>query len=456
MTEFKPHEYQKKAIAWGMDHKKCGLFLPMGAGKTVTTLTIIEQLMFIDISKVLIIGPVRVIESTWPDEIDKWAHTKGLSYSIISGTPKRRQKAIEKDADIYLIGKENVNWLVNDYKFDFGQIDMIVIDELSTFKNPKSQRFKALKKVMPLVDRFIGLTGTPAPKGIPDLWSQVYLMDQGKRLGRTISEFRSRYLTPGRRNGMIIYEWKPQDDAEKRIYDKLSDICMSLDQKDCVELPPVNMLKKDVNLTSKVWNQYHAFKREKVVELENNETLLAANAGVLCGQLLQMTSGEIYTKDDLGQKTGSLIIHSTKLDALDDLIESATGNSVMVFYYFKHEEERIKKHLAKQKLEVRSLTCDEDVKDWNEGKIDVLLLHPASAGHGLNLQRGGHIAVWYTLPNWNLELYQQANARIYRQGQKEKVTIYHIVAKNTVDEDMLRALEQKDVTQKALIEALRR
>lgn len=454
MTEFKPHDYQKKAINFGLDHKKCGLLLPMGAGKTVTTLTIISLLKLIDIEKVLIIGPVRVIKSTWPEEIEKWSHTKDLSYSIIAGTPKQREKALQQKADIYLIGKENVTWLVDNKYFDF---DMVVIDELSTFKNPKSQRFRALRKVMPLADRFIGLTGTPAPKGIPDLWSQIYLIDQGERLGRTLTQFRERYLIPGRRNGMIVYDWKPRPDAEEKIYKKIGDVCMSLDQADCAKLPPVQYLKKSIELPQKAMIEYHAFKREKVLELDNNESLLAANAGVLCGQLLQMTSGEIYKRDQLGNKLEEVAtLHAAKLEALDDLIESANQNQVMVFYYFKHELKRIKEHLKKQKLEVRSLENEDDVRDWNDGKIDVLLLHPASAGHGLNLQRGGHIAIWYTLPNWNLELYQQANARIYRQGQQQNVTIYQIVARGTVDEDMLDALEHKNITQKALIEALRR
>lgn len=453
-TEFKPHGYQKKAIDFGLDHKKCGLLLPMGAGKTVTTLTIISLLKLIDTNRILIIGPVRVIKSTWPEEIEKWSHTKDLSYSIIAGTPKQREKALQQKADIYLIGKENVTWLVDNKYFDF---DMVVIDELSTFKNPKSQRFRALRKVMPLADRFIGLTGTPAPKGIPDLWSQIYLIDQGERLGRTLSQFRERYLIPGRRNGMIVYDWKPRPDAEEKIYKKIGDVCMSLDQEDCAKLPPVMYIKKAIELPQKAMTEYHAFKREKVLELDNNESLLAANAGVLCGQLLQMTSGEIYKRDQLGNKLEEVAtLHAAKLEALDDLIESANQNPVMAFYYFKHELKRIKEHLKKQKIEVRSLNSEKDVKDWNDGKIDVLLLHPASAGHGLNLQRGGHIAIWYTLPNWNLELYQQANARIYRQGQKQNVTIYQIIARGTVDEDMLDALEHKNITQKALIEALRR
>ena len=450
MTRFEPHDYQRKAIRFALDHYRCGLFLPMGAGKTVTTLTIIRKLLAIEAGKILIIGPVRVIESTWPDEIRKWDHTKDMTYSIVAGPPAKRRAALAKQTDIYLIGKENVAWLVNETTiWDF---DMVVIDELSTFKNPRSQRFKALKKVMPLVDRFIGLTGTPAPKGIPDLWSQVYLIDKGKRLGRTLTEFRQRYLMPGRRNGMVIYEWKPQPDAEERIYKRISDVCMSLGQADCAELPPCQVLDYKVKLPAEAMEKYRAFKREKVLEFED-EKIIAANAGVLTGQLAQITSGEIYRKDLLTKAvTGTEELHDEKLKALDDLIEAANGNSVLVFYYFQHEKERILNHIRN----ARALSTTEDIRDWNAGRIDVLLVHPASAGHGLNLQAGGHIAIWYSLPNWNLELYQQANARIYRQGQAEAVTIYQIIAAGTIDEDQEEALKRKDVTQQALIRALRR
>lgn len=454
MTRFRPHDYQRKAIRFALEHKKCGLFLPMGAGKTVTTLTILNELVQIEVGKVLIIGPVRVIQSTWPDEIDKWDHTRELSYSVVAGSQKQRLEALATDADIYLIGKENTAWLVDTLKnWDF---DMVIIDELSTFKNPTTQRFKALRKVMPLVDRFIGLTGTPAPKGIPDLWSQIYLMDRGYRLGRTLTEFRTRYLKPGRRNGMTVYEWKLQEGAEERIYKKIEDICMSLDPKDCAELPPIQYLDKTISLSKKDMEKYRFFKREKVLELENDDHLLAANAGVLCSQLLQVTSGEIYQKNDHGETIGTFQLHEEKLAALDELIESANGNPVLVFYYFKHEKDKILKHLKAAKVKARELVDSKEINLWNWGRLDVLLVHPASAGHGLNLQKGGHIAVWYTLPNWNLELYQQANARIYRQGQEQNVQIYHIIAKDTVDQDMLDALERKEVTQKALIEALRR
>lgn len=446
--EFRPHPYQRDAIAWAVDHPRCGLLLPMGAGKTVITLTAISEMLYVDVAKVLIIGPVRVIESTWPDEIGKWEHTRDIRYSVISGTPEKRRAAVSVDADIYLIGKENVVWLTEQYGKNW-KWDMVVIDELSTFKNPKAKRFRALRRMMPLTDRFIGLTGTPAPKGIPDLWSQIYLMDRGERLGSTLSVFRSRYLEPGRRNGMVVYEWRPKPDAEQRIYDRLSDICMSIRQGDCAKLPPVSYIDYPVDL-GKHRKKYEEFRREKVLALGDDDALIAANAGVLCGQLLQYCSGEIYREDHSTE-----VIHDVKLNALSDLVESANGQPVMVFYYFRHELERIRNHFQKEHI-VRTLEGPEDIAAWNRGEIDILLIHPASAGHGLNLQEGGCTAIWYTLPNWNLELYQQANARIYRQGQKKAVTIYHILARDTIDMDQLDALQRKDVTQKRLIEALRR
>lgn len=450
---FKPHDYQRRAIDFALGRNKSGLFLPMGAGKTVTTLSIISMLLLVDVSKVLIIGPVRVIQTTWPDEIQKWEHTQGLTYSVIAGTQKQRLKALDQEADIYLIGKENVKWLCDSGKFDF---DMVVIDELSTFKNHQSQRFKALKKQMKNVKRFIGLTGTPAPKGIPDLWAQVYLIDNGERLGRTITKFRESYLAPERWNGQIVYSWKTQPGAEERLYKDISDICMSLKDSDCVELPGVQYLDKIIKLDKKAMSQYRQYQKEMVLELDKVE-LTAANAGTLCGQLLQMASGEIYKKDEMGNTlTETLQIHNAKMEALDDLIESANGRPVLVFYWFRHEEKRIKEHLEKQGLKIGTLKDKDEQTAWNNGELDVLLLNPASAGHGLNLQRGGSIIVWYSMPNYNLELYQQANARLYRQGQKERVLIYHIMAKGTIDEDMRQALQDKEITQAKLIEALRR
>lgn len=449
---FKPHGYQAKAIEWGLAKPRCGLFLPMGAGKTVTTLSIISELLMFDVKKVLIIGPKRVVEATWPDEIEKWNTTRFLSWGLIDAKMAKGKTAMPSGKEIYLIGKDNVTALVEmlDRRWPF---DMVVIDELSTFKSPKSKRFKALRRVMPATKRFIGLTGTPAPKGIPDLWAQIFLMDQGERLGKTQRTFQQRYLYPIRTNGHVVYDWGVRDGAAEAIYEAIGDICMSINQSECADLPPVTYIDRCIDL-GKGLTQYSEFKREKVLEAcEGNldDAIIAANAGVLTLLLSEFTSGQIYTADHTDVHT----LHAKKLEELEDLMISANGQPVMVFYYFKHEEARIKSHFEKT-YEVRTIESKRDIDRWNEGKIDMLLVHPASAGHGLNLQKGGHIAVWYSLPNWNLELYQQANARIYRQGQKDPVVIYHLLAKGTIDEDMLAALKNKDVTQAKLIAALRR
>lgn len=450
MTAFKPHGYQQRGIQWILDHPSCGLFLPMGAGKTVVTLTAIEELKYdqLDACRILIIGPKKVIETTWPDEIRKWDNLKHLTYSVIAGTPAKRARAATEDADIYLIGKENVVWLVDNFG-DYWLWDMVVVDELSTFKNPQAKRFKALKTVMPFVDRFVGLTGTPTPKGIPDLWSQIYLMDRGERLGRTLGAFRSAYLKPGMMNGYTVYSWNVQPGADKRIQAKIADICMSIDEKEYATLPDLQMIDWPVDLKGDL-KKYKAFKREMVLELGDDDQVLASNAGALLGKLLQYTSGQIYTDD---HETATLNNH--KLEALTELMESANHEPVLVFYWFKHEKDRIMKHLTSKGFTGRAMEDKDDIKLWNEGRLDFLLLQPSSAGHGLNLQQGGHLAIWYSLPNWNLELYQQANARIYRQGQLNKVVIYHLLAKGTVDQDMLKALKSKEVTQRDLLEALR-
>lgn len=449
MQEFKPHGYQKRGIQWILDHPSCGLFLPMGAGKTATTLMALDELMNdrFDIERVLIIGPKRVIETTWPDEVQKWKQTRDFRVSVISGTVRKRTEAVQANADIYLIGKENVVWLVDQVGRDW-KWDMVVIDELSTFKNPQSKRFKALRSVIPAAKRFVGLTGTPTPKGLPDLWSQIYLMDRGERLGRTLGAFRSAYLKPGMMNGYTVYSWNVQPGADKRIQAKIADICMSIDEKEYATLPDLQMIDWPVDLKGDL-KKYKAFKREMVLELGDDDQVLASNAGALLGKLLQYTSGQIYTDD---HETATLNNH--KLEALTELMESANHEPVLVFYWFKHEKDRIMKHLTSKGFTGRAMEDKDDIKLWNEGRLDFLLLQPSSAGHGLNLQQGGHLAIWYSLPNWNLELYQQANARIYRQGQLNKVVIYHLLAKGTVDQDMLKALKSKEVTQRDLLEAL--
>lgn len=446
--EFRPHDYQQQALQWVLDKPKTGLFIPMGKGKTSVTLTAIEQLLYdcFQVDKVLIIAPIRVAQSTWPDEIAKWDHTRKLTYSVAVGSEPQRRTALESDADIYLINRENVMWLVENYGQDW-KWDMVVIDELSSFKNPSAKRFKALKKIMPLVTRFVGLTGTPTPKGMPDLWSQVYLMDAGERLGKTIKQFQRNYLIPGQRNGFVVYNWTLQENAERRITDKISDICMSLEPSP-TEAGSVSLVHS-VELPLPVFCQYKRFKREKIIELANDDVITAANAGVITNKLLQFTAGAVY---DEGHKVQ--LIHDVKLDALEDLMESANGEPVIVYYYFKHDYDRIYQRFNKF-YKIRAIDSPQDVLDWNKGKIDMLLVHPASVGHGLNLQDGGSIEIWYSLPNWNLELYQQANARLDRQGQKHTVRIYHIIAKGTIDEDMMQSLENKKVTQDGVMQALR-
>lgn len=446
------HDYQTRAIDWCMNKPRCGLFLPMGAGKTVITLTAIANLKKSgEVNKVLIIAPIRVARTTWPAEIDKWDHTKSLTYSLIDGDAKKRTRALEKEADIYIIGKEQVVWLCETVGKSW-PFDMVVVDELSTFKNHQAQRFKALKKVVKKFKRFIGLTGTPAPRGIPDLWSQVFLIDCGKRLGRSIGAFRKQYLIPERSNGYIVYSWAVRDCAQKEIEEKISDVVMSLDSSECVELPDINYINVPIVLPKTVKKRYDTFKKDLVLELSTTD-VSASNLGVLCGQLLQFTSGQIYTHDpSLPVDT----IHDEKLKALDDLLTSANGEPVIIYYYYKHEKERITALLKSKKLRVSCLDNEKDVERWNNHELDVLLLHPASAGHGLNLQAGGSVIVWYSLPNFNLELYQQANARLYRQGQTEKVRMYHLLVDDSIDIDMMNALAKKEVTQSTLLEALRR
>ena len=446
------HDYQTLAIEWCLNKPRCGLFLPMGAGKTVITLTAIANLKKSgEANKVLIIAPIRVARTTWPAEIDKWDHTKSLTYSLVDGDVKKRTRALEQDSDIYIVGKEQVVWLCETVGKSW-PFDMVVVDELSTFKNPQAQRFKALKKQVKKFKRFIGLTGTPAPRGIPDLWSQMFLIDAGTRLGKSIGSFRKQYLIPERSNGYIVYSWAVRDGAQKEIESKISDVVMSLDSSECVELPDINYINVPITLPKTVKKRYDAFKKDLVLELTTTD-VSASNLGVLCGQLLQFTSGQIYTHDpSLPVDT----IHDEKLKALDDLLTAANGEPVIIYYYYKHEKERIMTLLKSKKLRVSCLDDEKDVERWNNHDLDVLLLHPASAGHGLNLQAGGSVIIWYTLPNFNLELYQQANARLYRQGQTEKVRVYHLLVYDSIDIDMMNALEKKEVTQSTLLDALRR
>jgi SNF2 family DNA or RNA helicase len=393
----------------------------------------------------LVIAPLRVAQSTWSGEIEKWDHLRDLRLSKVLGSEKQRVEALHQPADIYIINRENTEWLVNYYgrKWPF---DMVVIDELSSFKNPRSKRFRALRKVRPLIKRIVGLTGTPAPNGLIDLWSQIYLLDQGERLGKTLTGYRNRYFDPGRRNQNIIFEWIPKPFAEEAIYGKISDICVSMKAEDWLQLPERIDNVIEVELPEKAKSQYNQLEKDLILPLLESD-VTAANAAVLTNKLLQMANGAIY--DEFGEAKE---IHDAKLEALEEAVEAANGKPVMVVYAYKHDLDRIRKRL--KKYNPRTLDSDQDVQDWNAGKIQVLLLHPASGGHGLNLQTGGNIIVWFGL-TWGLEYYQQANARLYRQGQTERVMVHHIVAKGTMDEEVLKALTGKASTQNDLMEAVK-
>jgi len=395
-----------------------------------------------EIRKVLVIAPLRVASQTWPAEIKKWDHLKGLSYSVAVGTEKDRINALMKRATIYIINRENVDWLVNKsgIPFDF---DMVVIDELSSFKSYGAKRFKSLLKVRPSVRRIVGLTGTPSSNGLMDLWAEFRVLDLGQRLGRYITHYRSAYFVPDKRNAEIIFSYKPLPGAEERIYNQISDITISMKSADYLKMPECVINEVPVYLSEKEWSIYSDFRDEMVANL-GNEEIDAVNAAVLSGKLLQMANGAVY--DD---KNKAHLIHDRKLDALEDLIEGANGKPVLVAYWYKHDLERIQK-----RFHVRQIKTSKDIEDWNDGSIPIAVIHPASAGHGLNLQNGGSTLIWFGL-TWSLELYQQTNARLYRQGQNETVVIHHIIAKDTIDEDVIVALTRKEKTQASLIDAVK-
>lgn len=446
--QFKPWNYQQYSINHIIDHKASGLFLDMGMGKTVSTLTAIDNLIFLgEVNKVLVIAPLRVAEDTWSTEVDKWDHLKHLRISKILGTKKQREEALNKDADIYVTNRENVDWLVNEC-FDSWIWDMVVIDELSSFKSSKAIRFRALKKVRPYFKRIVGLTGTPAPNSLIDLWPQIYLLDGGQRLGKTITGFKDRYFNPGRRNGYVVYNWDLKEGAEGAIQNKISDICISMKADDYLDLPERIDNKVEISLSKKSMGIYKKLEKDLIIELDE-EDITAANAAVLTNKLLQMANGAIYS-----ESKEVVNIHDEKLEKLEEIIDTSNGKSVLVFYNFKHDYNRISEMLTKKKIKHQTLNTSEDIKNWNDGKIQVALLHPASAGHGLNLQYGGNIIVWFGL-TWSLELYQQANARLHRQGQTETVVIHHLVAKGTIDEDVMNALTNKEINQDMLLEAVK-
>lgn len=441
--KYKPHNYQQFATDFILNQSICCLMLDMGLGKTVITLTALWQLALdsFDVSRVLVIAPKRVAEDTWPKELAKWEHLTGLTSSLVLGSAAERKAALQKKAFLYIINRENVEWLVKNHYWDF---DMVVIDELSSFKSNKAERFKAMKKVRPMVTRIVGLTGTPAPNTLLDLWPQMYLMDMGQRLGRFIGGFRDRFFLPDKRNREIIYSYKPREGAEDAIYALISDICISMKAADYLDMPERIDNRIEVSMSPKERKLYDDFQKDMVLSI-GDEELDAVNAAALSNKLLQMANGAVY-----GEDKKVIPIHDRKLDALEDLVEAANGKPLLVAYWYKHDLQRIKARFKN----ARCIDTAKDIDDWNAGKIPLALIHPASAGHGLNLQDGGCTIVWFGL-TWSLELYQQLNARLWRQGQKHTVVIHHIVTKGTHDEDVMRALKNKDTRQSALIEAVR-
>ena len=442
--KYKPHSYQEYAIRYIETHPISALLIDMGLGKTSITLTAIRNLLFdsFEVCKVLVIAPLRVAKNTWTDEIKKWEHLSTLTYSLIVGNENERLSALNEKADIYIINRENVDWLVNKsgYKFDF---DMVVIDELSSFKNHQSKRFKSLMKVRPLVKRIVGLTGTPSSNGLMDLFAEFKILDMGKRLGYFIGQYRNTYFKPDKMNGPIVYSYKPLPNAENAIYEKISDITVSMKANEYLKMPELLTSNYVVELSNSEKNQYDEMKKSLVLEITDGE-ITASNAASLSNKLCQLSNGAIY--DD---EQNIVEIHDRKLEALEDIIESMNGKPLLIAYWYRHDLERIKSRFS-----VREIKTSEDISDWNDGKIPVALIHPASAGHGLNLQSGGSTLVWFGL-TWSLELYQQTNARLYRQGPKNPVVIQHIIAKGTIDEQILKALQRKDKTQSDLIDAVK-
>lgn len=469
MKETDLHKYQLACVEHIITHPFCGVFLEMGLGKTVSALTAINYLMFdyLEINSVLVIAPKRVAESVWQEEAEKWDHLKHLRFSKIIGTAKQRITAVmETKADIYIISRDNIAWLCALYGGGKLPFDMVIIDELSSFKSYKSERFKALRGARPYLKRLVGLTGTPAPNGLIDLWSQIYLMDRGERLEKTISRYRERYFRPGQTNGHVVYSYNLMDNSEYLIHKKIEDICISMKSDDYLEMPlrTDNYIK--LRMPEDIKKQYDDFEKNKVLDLINtteiveqkdengNSTFIekpievnVINAVALSNKLLQFANGAIYDEE-----RNVFPIHDIKLEALKEIIEDANGQSVLVAWTYQFDRDRIVKYL--KKYNPRELKNNRDIEDWNNGKIQVMLAHPASAGHGLNLQAGGNIIVWFG-QTWSLELYQQFNARLYRQGQQNCVVINHLILQDTHDEDVIRALKAKDKKQNALMDSIK-
>lgn len=445
MTTFTPYPHQEAGIDWIKDHPAAALFWGMGSGKTVTTLTAVDQLLHdhLEDGPVLVIAPKRVAENTWSKEADKWEHLSHLRVSRVMGTQKQRVAALNAEADLYVINRENVVWLVEILGHSW-PFRIVVIDELSSFKSAQAKRFKALRRVRGRIERIIGLTGTPRPNGIEDLWPEVYLLDQGERLGRTLSQFRARYLLPDKMNGHIVYSYRPREGAEAEVYNRLADICMSVRKEDVIQLP--GQVYEDVLLEPPpaLLKKYKAFERDKVLECMNeNGEIVAGSQAALTNKLLQFANGAIY---DMDREVHEL--HNIKLDALEEMLEAAGGESVLVLYAYKHDADRIR-----SRIDCRALDTPADIDAWNRGEIPVALAHPVSIGHGLNLQDGGHIIIWYGL-TWSLEAYQQANERLNRPGQKNVCRVYHLMLKGTHDERVIQVLQNKDVGQDGAMKAL--
>ena len=440
--KYVPHNYQTYAEEFIIKHPACALMLDMGLGKTVITLTSLWNLLFdyFEVSKVLVIAPLRVAQDTWNKESEKWDHLKELKISKVLGTEKQRRMALMRKADIYLINRENVEWLIKEYPFDF---DMVVIDELSSFKSPTAKKFKILRKVRPQIKRIVGLTGTPAPNSLMDLWSEINLLDMGERLGRFIGNYRNEYFVPDKRNQQVIFSYKPKEGAEEVIYNKISDICVSMKAHDYLQMPERIDNIVEVQMSEKELSLYQKLEKEMLLPFADGD-IDAVNAAALSNKLLQMANGAVYDEFKAVK-----IIHNKKLDALEDLIEAANGKPVLIFYAYKHDKQRIK-----ERFKAEEILTSEDISKWNRGEIPIAIAHPASTGHGLNLQTGGSTVIWFGL-TWSLELYQQANARLWRQGQKETVVIHHIISKGTIDEQVINVLQRKQTGQDALIDAVK-
>ena len=448
--EFKPHGYQAYSIQRMIDTPYIGAFLDMGLGKTVITLTALHSLKYYRfcIRKTLIIAPKKVAENTWTKERDKWNHLKDLRISVVLGSAKERLAALDAPADIYITNRENTKWLVDLYKHDW-PFDVVVLDESSSFKNHQSQRFKALKAIRPRISRLIELTGTPSPKGLIDLWAQIYLLDGGKRLGRTISVYREIFFLPDKRNQTTIFSYKPREGAEDAIYKALSDICISMKAEDYLELPECIYDDIPVTLDKKAQEAYEQLEKDMLLEVDEDELVTANTAASLTGKLLQLCNGAVYDED------GAVVpIHDCKIEALLETIEQLNGQHAIIYYHFQHDRDRILSALEKSGLSVRVYKDAREENDWDAGKIDILLAQPSSCGYGLNLQDGGHHIIWFGL-TWNLEEYQQANKRLHRQGQQFPVIIHRLITQHGTDEDVVHSLESKDSVQESLLTALK-